>query len=56
MGLKKIGGLLLVGFFVFFIVQSPREAADVVRITGQSLGEVFSAAANAFSDFLTDLF
>ena len=56
MNLKKIAGLLLLGFFVFFMVQSPSDAADVVRTTGQSLGDVLSATANAFSDFLTDLF
>jgi hypothetical protein len=56
MSLKKIVGLLLVAFFIFFIVQSPGEAADVVRTTGQSLGDVFSATASAFSDFLSDLF
>ncbi|MGH2774996.1 MAG: hypothetical protein ACRDJT_06135 [Actinomycetota bacterium] len=56
MSLKKIGGLLLVGFFVFYMVQSPSEAANVVKTTGQSLGEVLSATANAFSDFLTNLF
>ncbi|CAN5748855.1 hypothetical protein BH20ACT23_BH20ACT23_10160 [soil metagenome] len=56
MSLKKIAGLLLLGFFVFFMVQSPSEAADVVRTTGQSLGDVLSATANAFSDFLSDLF
>jgi hypothetical protein len=56
MNLKKIAGLLLLGFFVFFMVQSPSEAADVVRTTGQSLGDVLSTTANAFSDFLSDLF
>lgn len=56
MSLKKIAGWLLLAFFVFFIVQSPGEAANVVRTTGQSLGDVFSATANAFSDFLTNLF
>jgi hypothetical protein len=56
MNLKKIAGLLLLGFFVFFMVQSPSDAADVVRTTGQSLGDVLSATANAFSDFLSDLF
>ena len=54
--LKKIIGWLLIAFFVFFMVQSPSDAADVVRTTGQSVGDVFSATANAFSDFLTDLF
>ena len=56
MSLKKIVGWLLIAFFVFFMVQSPSEAADVVRTTGQSVGDVFSATASAFSDFLTDLF
>ena len=53
---KKLAGWLLLGFFVFFMVQSPAEAADVVRTTGESVGDVLSATANAFSDFLTNLF
>jgi len=56
MSLKKIALWLLLGFFVFFMVQSPGEAADVVRTTGQSVGDVLSATANAFSDFLSNLF
>jgi len=56
MSLKKIAWWLLLGFFVFFMVQSPGEAADVVRTTGQSVGDVLSATANAFSDFLSNLF
>ena len=56
MSLKKIALWLLLGFFVFFMVQSPGEAADVVRTTGQNVGDILSATANAFSDFLSNLF
>ncbi len=56
MNVKKIVGLLLVGFFIFFMIQSPAEAADVVKTAGQSLGDILGAMANAFSDFLSSLF
>jgi len=56
MNVKRIGGLLLLGFVIFFIIESPSEAASVVKTTGQSLGDVLSAMANAFSDFLSQLF
>jgi hypothetical protein len=56
MSLKKIIGLLLVGFFIFFIIQSPGEAARVVKVTGDNLGDILSSMASSFSDFLTQLF
>jgi hypothetical protein len=56
MSLKKIAGLLLVGFFIFFIIQSPGEAARVVRATGDNLGDILGSMANSFSDFLSQLF
>lgn len=56
MSLKKLVGLLLVAFFVFFMVQSPANAADVVKSAGQSLGDFFGAFAESFSEFLSQLF
>ena len=56
MSFKRIAGLLLVGFFIFFIVQSPVEAARVVRTAGESVGDVLGASATAFADFLSRLF
>ena len=56
MSLKKIIGLLLVGFFIFFIIQSPEEAARVVKATGENLGDILGSMASSFSDFLTQLF
>jgi hypothetical protein len=56
MSLKKLVGLLLVAFFVFFMVQSPANAAEVVKSAGESLGDFFGAFAESFSEFLTQLF
>lgn len=56
MSLKKIVGLLLVGFFIFFMIQSPAEAARVVKTAGDSLGDILGSMADAFADFLSKLF
>nr|MBA2601507.1 hypothetical protein [Actinomycetota bacterium] len=56
MSLKKLVGLLLVAFFLFFLVQSPANAAQVVKSAGESLGDFFGAFAEEFSKFLSQLF
>lgn len=42
-------------FAVFFVVQSPNEAARLVRETGQSAGDWFETAADSLSQFLKTL-
>ena len=55
MNLKRLLLYLLMGFFVFFLVQAPGEAARLVKTTGESAGEWFSTAAEAFTKFLKSL-
>jgi hypothetical protein len=55
MNLKRLLLFLLMGFFVFFLVQAPGEAARLVKTTGESAGEWFSTAAEAFTKFLKSL-
>jgi hypothetical protein len=47
--------LLLIAFAVFFIVESPTEAAKLVRQTGETAGEWVATAADSFSQFLKTL-
>jgi large-conductance mechanosensitive channel len=55
MSLKKLLLFLLIGFAIFFVVQSPNEAASFVKTAGETAGEWFESAANAFTEFLTEL-
>lgn len=55
MNLKRLMLLLLCAFLVFFMVQAPGEAARLVKSTGESAGEWFSAIAEAFTKFLKSL-
>lgn len=56
MNLKKAGTYLLLALLVVFVVNSPGEAAKIVKITGEKAGEWFSAASDAFTTFLGSLF
>lgn len=51
MNAKKIVGLLLLAFVIFFIVTQPETSADIVRSTFRGL----SNAASAIADFVTNL-
>jgi hypothetical protein len=55
MSLKRLVLFLLIGFFVFFLVQSPGEAARLVKVTGEQAGQWFESAAGAFTKFLSNL-
>jgi hypothetical protein len=46
---------LLIGFLVFFLIQAPNEAARLVKSTGESAGDWFATAAEAFTRFLKSL-
>lgn len=46
---------LLLAFLVVFVVNSPTEAAKLVKVTGENAGEWFSTASQAFSEFLRKL-
>lgn len=49
---KRILGFLLLAFFIFFIIKSPQEAADVVETIFGWLVEI----ARSFARFLRSLF
>jgi hypothetical protein len=53
---RKMALYLCIAFAVFFVIQSPREAAAIVRATGENAGEWFTTAAQAFTRFLQSLF
>ncbi len=48
---KKIVGLLLLAFVLFFIITQPETSADIVRTTFRWLSDAASAIAN----FITNL-
>jgi hypothetical protein len=53
MKLKKAGFYLLMAFVVFFVIQSPADAARIVKSTGENAGEWFHTAAEAFTRFVS---
>ena len=55
MNVKRIALYLLLALLAVFLVQSPGEAAKLVRVTGEQAGEWFSIAADSFSKFLRSL-
>lgn len=55
MNLKKAATYLLLAFLVVFLINSPNEAARLVKATGESAGEWFSTASQAFTKFLSSL-
>jgi hypothetical protein len=52
MTLKRVLWFLLIAFLIFFIIRSPREAADVVETIFGWLVEI----ARSFARFLRSLF
>ena len=55
MNVKRLLWFLMLAFFVFFMIQAPTEAARLVKSTGESAGEWFSSAGEAFTQFLKTL-
>lgn len=55
MSLKRVMWFLLIGFGVFFLIESPNEAARLVKMTGESAGEWLSTAADSLSRFVKSL-
>lgn len=55
MSLKRLALYLGVAFLVVFVIQSPSEAAKVVKAAGESASEWFSVASSAFAKFLRSL-
>lgn len=55
MSLKRVMWFLLIAFGVFFLIESPGEAARLVKMTGESAGEWLSTAADSLSKFVRSL-
>lgn len=53
--LKKVTYISLVAFGLFFMVQSPDEAARVVRVTGENTKDLLGEAGGALIRFVTSL-
>ncbi|NUR08937.1 MAG: hypothetical protein HOQ45_18270 [Nocardioidaceae bacterium] len=50
--MKKVLGILVIAFAIFFVLTQPAVAADVVKGAGGVIQDVF----NSFIDFITALF
>jgi cell shape-determining protein MreC len=55
MNLKRLMSLAVVAFLIFFIVQSPNEAARVIKVTGETMGSWLSEIADSLTRFLSSL-
>lgn len=51
MNLKKVLWFAFLAFIVFFVVQSPNDAADIMR----SIGHGISHAYNKIAEFVRDI-
>ncbi|MBW3602041.1 MAG: hypothetical protein KY434_04985 [Actinobacteria bacterium] len=52
---NKFLWVLVVGFAFFFILQSPQEAAELVREALAFTRDVIDSAATAFAEFIRNL-
>lgn len=55
MSFKKLLTLGVVAFGLFFLIQSPAEAARLVKVTGESAGDWFETVAGSLSKFVKTL-
>lgn len=55
MGLKKLAFWLFVAFALFFLINSPKQAAAVVESLGENAGEWFGTAGRSLARFLQSL-
>jgi hypothetical protein len=53
--LKKLLLYLAIAFAVFFLVHSPRQAAELVQSLGENAGDWFSTAGRSIAKFLASL-
>ncbi len=52
MTLKKLALWAFIAFGVFFLINSPRAAAELVQSLGENAGEWFSVAGKSLAQFL----
>lgn len=55
MSFKRLLTFGLVAFGLFFLIQSPAEAARLVKVTGESAGDWFATVAESLSKFVKTL-
>ena len=55
MTLKKVLFYLFIAFGIFFLIQSPAQAAKLVESLGENAGEWFKTVANSLTRFLQTL-
>jgi hypothetical protein len=55
MSLKKVMLLLLGAFAIFYIVNSPSEAAHFVKTAGENVGRWLETGAHSMAEFLEAL-
>ena len=53
---KRLGGLVLVAFLVYFVVRSPVESANAVKGVATQVGHFANALAVSLTTFLRTLF
>lgn len=56
MNWKRVGGILLGAFVVYFVVRAPVESANVVRGMFSASGRFLNSVAVALTTFLQTLF
>lgn len=52
MKIKKVIGLLLLGFVVFYVLSFPEDSSNIIRSTVDALGD----AASNFATFVKSIF
>jgi hypothetical protein len=55
MRVKKLLWFGLIAFAIFFVIQSPAEAARLVKVTGEEAGDWLAEAAQSLSKFVKTL-
>ena len=55
MTLKRVLLYLFIAFGIFFLIESPAEAAKLVQSLGENAGEWFNTAAHSLGKFLKSL-
>lgn len=55
MNLKKLAFYLVIAFGIYFLINSPRQAADLIQSLGENAGEWFGVAGKSLARFLESL-
>ena len=55
MNLKKLAFYLIIAFGIYFLINSPKQAADLLESLGENAGEWFGVAGKSLARFLESL-